>query len=169
MRKKIIIYLFYYYYFFCFVLFYLFGLIILIITLFFFLLLQLLFLFYVSHSSLIKKNKKKKKRKNREKGKGKEKGNVKPLFCQTQACYAIMVLYWERSVAWSWWLKEQEATSALSLVPNFKIGRCRGLHNKNGKIHERRGLFLGLLQRGIGHWKSMRERRSQIGKRKQSC
>ena len=30
-------------------------------------------------------------------------------------------------------------TSALSLVPNFKIGKCRGLHNKKGKIHERRG------------------------------
>jgi len=33
--------------------------------------------------------------------------------------------YWEWLVTWSWWLKEQEATSALSLIPNFEIGRCR--------------------------------------------
>jgi len=44
---------------------------------------------------------KKKERKKREKGKGKERGNVRSLFCQTHACYAIMVLYWEGPVAWS--------------------------------------------------------------------
>jgi len=58
-----------------------------------------------------------------------------------------MVLYWEWPVAWSWWLKEHEA---LSLVPNFEIGRCRELHNKKGKIHERRGLFFGITtERGL--------------------
>ena len=35
---------------------------------------------------------KKKERKKREKGKGKERGNVRPLFCQTHACYHGFVL-----------------------------------------------------------------------------
>jgi len=48
-------------------------------------------------------------------------------------------------------LKEQEATSTLSLVPNFEIGRCRGLHNKKGKIHERGVLFFGYYREGFGH------------------
>ena len=32
-----------------------------------------------------------------------------------------MVLYWEGPVTCSWWLKEQEATSALSLIPSFAV------------------------------------------------
>jgi len=74
------------------------------------------------------KQKKQQKEKKKEKEKGKERGNVRSLCYQTHAthaCYAIMVWYWEWSVTWSWWLKEQEATSALSLIPNFEIERCR--------------------------------------------
>jgi len=45
-----------------------------------------------------------------------------------------LFLYWELHVVaswpWSWWLKEQEATSALNLIPHLEIVRDRGKVNK---------------------------------------
>jgi len=91
-----------------------------------------------------------------------------------------LFLYWELPViiswAWSWWLKEQEATSALSHIPHLEIGRCRErwteqkreFHNKKKYIDEKgMGIFFITEEKGR-HQNLVREKMTQNWKWKQN-